>query len=153
MYFWRSNVTTSFMNGLLFEKNRLAGFFPIHKYGGQAQDCGEIQKEDGIQPLEAMLYTLDEINKNDNILPGIRLGAIGNEKSLNFMFSRGTHKFKKSLETACDLGVRFLSFNTREISTIIFSNKKNGLGAGHVQSRTRRNILTGFFTDSGFFYH
>ena len=94
VFLGRSNVTTSFMNGLLFEKNRLAGFFPIHKYGGQAQDCGEIQKEDGIQPLEAMLYTLDEINKNDNILPGIRLGAIGNEKSLNFMFSRGTVKFQ-----------------------------------------------------------
>ena len=52
-----------------------------------------------------MLYTLDEINKNDNILPGIRLGAIGNEKSLNFIFSRGTDKFKKLPETVKLLAV------------------------------------------------
>ena len=55
---------------------RLAGFFPIHKYGGRENACGEIQKEDGIQPLEAMLYILDEINRNPNVLPNITLGAI-----------------------------------------------------------------------------
>ena len=82
--FWVQKWQGLLWTALYLKKNRLAGFFPIHKYGGQAQDCGEIQKEDGIQPLEAMLYTLDEINKNENILPGIRLGAIGNEKSLNF---------------------------------------------------------------------
>ena len=56
--------------------NRLAGFFPIHKNGEHPKECGEIQKEDGIQPLEAMLFTLDEINANEDVLPGIKLGAI-----------------------------------------------------------------------------
>ena len=55
---------------------RLAGFFPIHKNGEHPKECGEIQKEDGIQPLEAMLFTLDEINANEDVLPGIKLGAI-----------------------------------------------------------------------------
>lgn len=32
--------------------------------------------EDGIQPLEAMLYTIERINKNPEILPGIQLGAL-----------------------------------------------------------------------------
>lgn len=32
--------------------------------------------EDGIQPLEAMLYTIERINKNPKILPGIQLGAV-----------------------------------------------------------------------------
>ena len=53
----------------------LAAVFPIHK-SGENGACDRIQKEDGIQPLEAMLFTLDEINKNENLLPSIRLGAI-----------------------------------------------------------------------------
>ena len=51
---------------------KLGALFPIHKSG---EPCGAIQKEDGIQPLEAMIFTLDEINANTNILPGISLGV------------------------------------------------------------------------------
>ena len=40
----------------------LGGLFPIHKRG-EAGPCGAIQDEDGIQPLEALLFTLDEINR------------------------------------------------------------------------------------------
>lgn len=56
---------------------RLASFFPIHKAGHNGENCGEIQKEDGIQPLEAMLFTLDQINESDSLLPGITLGTVG----------------------------------------------------------------------------
>ena len=58
---------------------KLGALFPIHKNGGSGggdRECGEIQKEDGIQPLEAMLFTLDEINRSQKLLPGIRLGAV-----------------------------------------------------------------------------
>ena len=42
---------------------KLGAIFPIHKRGdGESNPCGKIQREDGIQPLEAMLFTLDEIN-------------------------------------------------------------------------------------------
>ena len=55
----------------------LAAVFPIHKSGENGETpCDKIQKEDGIQPLEAMLFALDEINSNEKILPGIKLGAI-----------------------------------------------------------------------------
>ena len=40
----------------------LGGLFPIHKRGEDGP-CGAIQDEDGIQPLEALLFTLDEINR------------------------------------------------------------------------------------------
>ena len=43
----------------------LGGLFPIHKRG-EAGPCGAIQDEDGIQPLEALLFTLDEINRLKN---------------------------------------------------------------------------------------
>lgn len=35
-----------------------------------------LQPEDGIQPLEALLYTIDKINRNESLLPGIRLGVL-----------------------------------------------------------------------------
>lgn len=51
---------------------KLGALFPIHKAGNP---CGEIQREDGVQPLEAMLFSLDEVNDNNEILPGISLGV------------------------------------------------------------------------------
>jgi len=55
---------------------KLGALFPIHKAGKKpGKPCGNIQKEDGIQPLEAMLFALDEINANKDILPGISLGV------------------------------------------------------------------------------
>ncbi|KAG9427873.1 metabotropic glutamate receptor 2 isoform X1 [Apis mellifera carnica] len=54
----------------------LGGLFPVHRKGNEGENCGAIQMEDGIQPLEAMLYTIERINKNPKILPGIQLGAV-----------------------------------------------------------------------------
>ncbi|XP_023315068.1 metabotropic glutamate receptor-like [Trichogramma pretiosum] len=54
----------------------LGALFPVHAKGVNGEDCGKIQIEDGIQPLEAMLYTVDRINRNPNILPGVRLGVL-----------------------------------------------------------------------------
>ncbi|XP_046396653.1 metabotropic glutamate receptor 2-like isoform X2 [Ischnura elegans] len=54
----------------------LGALFPIHKKGSVGVECGRIQLEDGIQPLEAALYTIKQINKNDKILPGVNLGMI-----------------------------------------------------------------------------
>ena len=67
---------------------RLGALFPIHKQSrmgegtvtGSSGDsprspCGEIQKEDGIQALEALLFALDEINSSREILPGVSLGV------------------------------------------------------------------------------
>nr|XP_033338555.1 metabotropic glutamate receptor 6-like isoform X1 [Megalopta genalis] len=54
----------------------LGGLFPVHRKGSGGNSCGEIQIEDGVQPLEAMLYTVERINEDPEILPGIRLGAL-----------------------------------------------------------------------------
>ncbi|XP_059571394.1 metabotropic glutamate receptor 2 [Alligator mississippiensis] len=53
----------------------IGGLFPVHEKGRASEDCGKINEHRGIQRLEAMLFALDEINKDPTILPGVTLGA------------------------------------------------------------------------------
>nr|CAD7443783.1 unnamed protein product [Timema bartmani] len=73
----------------------VGALFPIHRKGSNGTECGRIQMEDGVQPLEAMIFTLNQINNDPKILPGIKLGMLafdscdsqsyGLEQSLNFV--------------------------------------------------------------------
>lgn len=56
----------------------LGGIFPMHEQISGRPDfpCGAVKEEKGIQRLEAMLYALDEINNNPDLLPNITLGAL-----------------------------------------------------------------------------
>lgn len=51
----------------------LGGLFPIHEKGGSS--CGTSIYHRGMQRLEAMLFAVDQINKKDEILPGVTLGV------------------------------------------------------------------------------
>lgn len=51
----------------------LGGLMMIHEREDSIT-CGPVMPQGGIQALEAMLYTLDEVNRNDTI-PGVKLGA------------------------------------------------------------------------------
>lgn len=53
----------------------LGGLFPIHARGPHGLPCGELKKEKGIHRMEAMLYALDQINSDSDLLPNITLGA------------------------------------------------------------------------------
>jgi len=52
----------------------LGGLFPVHSKD-TAGGCGVVQKDRGIQRLEAMLFAVDHINRNRSLLPGVVLGA------------------------------------------------------------------------------
>ncbi|XP_068983173.1 metabotropic glutamate receptor 2-like isoform X3 [Bombus flavifrons] len=57
----------------------LGGIFPMHEQvaGSIGQSpCGAVKEEKGMQRLEAMLYVLDEINSDDELLPNTTLGAL-----------------------------------------------------------------------------
>ncbi|XP_065350296.1 metabotropic glutamate receptor 3-like isoform X1 [Cloeon dipterum] len=56
----------------------LGGIFPMHEHRGAGHQslCGAVKEEKGVQRLEAMLYAIDEINKDPDLLPGINLGAL-----------------------------------------------------------------------------
>ncbi|ESO85152.1 hypothetical protein LOTGIDRAFT_130830 [Lottia gigantea] len=84
----------------------LGGLFPVHHKGVGEQPCGEINPDRGIERLEAMLFTIDEINNNNNILPGITIGA-----SLYDTCARGTYALEQSLEF---IRASFYSLDTSE---------------------------------------
>lgn len=56
----------------------LGGIFPMHEQiSGQTDSpCGAVKEEKGMQRLEAMLYAMDDINNDPDLLPNITLGAL-----------------------------------------------------------------------------
>jgi len=52
----------------------LGGLMMVHEREDSVT-CGPIMPQGGVQAVEAMLYTLDVINKQ-NLIPNVRLGAL-----------------------------------------------------------------------------
>ncbi|XP_033880106.1 metabotropic glutamate receptor 3-like [Acipenser ruthenus] len=71
----------------------LGGLFPIHEKGAGMDECGRINEDRGIQRLEAMLFAIDEINRNSYLLPGVVLGV-----HILDTCSRDTYALEQSLE-------------------------------------------------------
>ena len=70
----------------------LGGLFPVHQKG-EDKPCGSINTDRGVERLEAMLFTIDQINNRSDILKGIRLGA-----SIFDTCGRATYALEESLE-------------------------------------------------------
>ncbi|KAH0950802.1 hypothetical protein HN011_007155 [Eciton burchellii] len=52
----------------------LGGLFPVHEKGGGTA-CGPSIYHRGVQRLEAMMFAVDQINRDTAILPGVSLGV------------------------------------------------------------------------------
>ena len=54
----------------------IGGLFPIHKKSEKMEnDCGEFNELPGHQYMEAMLFAIDKINQDRNLIPNITLGT------------------------------------------------------------------------------
>ncbi|XP_052086122.1 metabotropic glutamate receptor-like isoform X1 [Mytilus californianus] len=104
-------VTQSVRSATIPGRFLFGGLFPVHQKGVDGT-CGAINPDRGIQRLEAMLFTLDEINLDQNILPGIRIGTeifdtcaretIALDRSLEFI--RGTFTSLDASDFRCEDG-------------------------------------------------
>lgn len=70
----------------------LGGLFPIHEKG-EKSPCGPKVYHRGIQRLEAMMFAVDSINRNPDILPNISLGV-----NILDTCSRDTYALNQSLQ-------------------------------------------------------
>uniref|UniRef100_A0A3B3T1M1 Metabotropic glutamate receptor 3 n=1 Tax=Paramormyrops kingsleyae TaxID=1676925 RepID=A0A3B3T1M1_9TELE len=71
----------------------LGGLFPVHEKGASTDECGRINEGRGIQRLEAMLFAIDEINRDPALLPGVTLGV-----HILDTCSRDTYALEQALE-------------------------------------------------------
>ncbi|XP_023664733.2 metabotropic glutamate receptor 3-like isoform X1 [Paramormyrops kingsleyae] len=71
----------------------LGGLFPVHEKGAGTEECGRINEDRGIQRLEAMLFAIDEINRDPALLPGVTLGV-----HILDTCSRDTYALEQALE-------------------------------------------------------
>ena len=62
----------------------IAGIFDIHSKGQEQYECDlNVLNSNSLQNLEAMLFAIDQINSNPDILPGLKLGSIALDSCRN----------------------------------------------------------------------
>lgn len=92
----------------------LGGLFPVHEKGDEYTPCGMQVYHRGMQRLEAMMFAIDLINKDQNILPKVRLGV-----HILDTCSRDTYALNQSLQF-----VR-ASMNNIDVATLECADKSN----------------------------
>ncbi|KAL2750878.1 metabotropic glutamate receptor 2-like isoform X2 [Vespula maculifrons] len=100
----------------------LGGLMMVHEREDSIT-CGPVMPQGGIQALEAMLYTLDRLNINEGIIPGVKIGAhilddcdkdtYGLEMAVDFIKESPTYNIN---HTECSLINPFLKQSIRSSS-------------------------------------
>ncbi|XP_076068508.1 uncharacterized protein LOC143040959 [Oratosquilla oratoria] len=58
------------------DKLYLMAAFNVHRKSDKPLECGPLDGDQGIQNVESMLWSLERINRDEEVLPGVKLGAI-----------------------------------------------------------------------------
>ncbi|XP_042216171.1 uncharacterized protein LOC121862159 isoform X1 [Homarus americanus] len=58
------------------DKLYVVATFNVHQKGDRPLECGSLNGDKGIQSVEALLWSLERLNSDPKILPGVTLGAI-----------------------------------------------------------------------------
>ncbi|CAH8458728.1 unnamed protein product [Heterobilharzia americana] len=104
----------------------LGGLFPVHTSG--ATTCDSINPERGVQRVEAMLFTLDEINNNSKLLPGLTIGA-----TIRDTCSDANHALEQAL--------KFVQASTG--NSVTSSSSQHGGKANTVNEQTEQLVTRG----------
>ena len=90
----------------------LGGLFPIHSDEGGGR-CGAVREERGLERMEAMLFAIDKVNSDSNLLGGLSLGYdirdtcnsenIGLDESIDLIIS-GSQLDIDSCQSAVGMG-------------------------------------------------
>jgi metabotropic glutamate receptor 3 len=89
----------------------LGGLFPIHERG-ETSPCSKKIYNRGVQRLEAMLYAVDKVNNDTNLLRNIKIGV-----HILDTCSRDTYALNQSLQ--------FVRSSINNLDTSLFSCRDN----------------------------
>ena len=88
----------------------IGGLFPIHKKSLSSEnECGEFNEIPGYQFMEAMLFAIDKVNKDNTILPDITLGTQVYDTCLSKTIAADGAKELIKLSLTCDGNNRTLA--------------------------------------------
>ncbi len=80
----------------------LGGLFPVHSGGDEQKPCVRISEGRGVHRVEAMLYAIDKINADPNILKGVSQRAhadtsVQASNSVHTYWTRVVHRHMHSI--------------------------------------------------------
>ncbi|CAI4233225.1 unnamed protein product [Auanema sp. JU1783] len=107
----------------------IGGVFPVHSTSNNPEDpCGEIAETRGVHRVEAMLFALDLINSNPNILPDHKLGALIVDSCSNPAYALNQSlDFVRDLIDSTDQSELVCSDGSRPFSPMLY--QKNRIAA------------------------
>ncbi|XP_071536993.1 uncharacterized protein [Panulirus ornatus] len=136
------------------DKLYIVATFNVHDKGDRPLECGDLNGDKGIQSVESLLWSLDRLNSNPEILPGVTLGAVildactSKEKVVrdvtNFLTGRIPERMRKKVPSSNNIVGLITGGVGEEVRQVIDVTQPYGIttvatqASNSVYSNTRR---------------